>query len=84
MTNDNRERARRHAIAIASHGQHRNLFYHYLVLRHGQGERAMVIESPAHDIDEAALDRRIVARRYHPRSIVSITTHDVGTGPACG
>ena len=83
MTNDNRQRSRQHALAMAKRGRHRNLYYHYLILRAGQGERALVIESPAHDIDEAAIDRGMVARRYHPHSIVNITTHDAGTGPAC-
>jgi len=83
MTSDNRQRARLHAIARASRGRRPRRFYHYLVLRVCGGEQSMVVESCGETIDEAAIDRGMVARRYHPHSIVSITTHDAGTGPAC-
>ena len=60
------------------------MFYHFLTLRtENGGTRDRVIGSAADNIDDAANERCKIAAQHHPNQIVALTTHDVGTGPAC-
>jgi len=64
-------------------------FYHYLTRRvpRPNGEGCVVVNSVigsnARNIDDAANERSKIAANYDSATIVALTTHDRGYGPAC-
>ena len=67
------------------------MFYHYLEYWRtapnstGCSQTFKVIGSAARTIDAAANERCKIATWYKPSQIISLSTHNVGTGPAvCG
>jgi hypothetical protein len=61
-------------------------FYHYVTLRRADGEvdNFVFCSEAGADLDAAAAERCRLAAKYHPHKLVSISTHNIGAGPAYG